>query len=89
MFYPKVFGIWIILAISAIVVATFRVGVLQPSLGEQTAHQVGTILYLIVQFVIIFFFIKKIKVKERKTLIGIGLFWFVITIIFEFIFGLM
>ena len=87
MLYIKSLGIWFILAVSAIVVAAFRVGVLLPALGEQTAHQLGTILYLIVQFVIIFFFIKKMKIKKTKTLFGIGIFWVVITIIFEFIFG--
>jgi hypothetical protein len=87
MLYLKSLGIWFLLTISAIIVATFRVEVLLPPFGEQTAHQLGTILFLIVQFVIIFFFIKKMKVKETKTLLGIGLFWLVITIIFEFIFG--
>jgi hypothetical protein len=87
MLYLKLLGIWFILAISAIVVATFRVGVLMPQFGEQTAHQLGTILYLIVQFIIIYLFIKKIKIREAKTLLGIGLLWVFITMIFEFIFG--
>jgi len=87
MLYLKSLGIWFILAISAILVATFRVGVLLPAFVEQTAHQFGTLIYLIVQFIIIFFFIKKIKLKETKTLLGIGLFWVFLTIIFEFIFG--
>jgi uncharacterized BrkB/YihY/UPF0761 family membrane protein len=85
--YIKSLGIWFILTISAIIVATFRVNVLLPQFGEQTAHQIGTILFLIVQFIIIYFFIKKMKVKETKTLLGVGLFWVVITIIFEFLFG--
>jgi len=87
MLYLKLLGVWFILAVSAIVVATFRVGVLLPALGEQTAHQLGTFLYLIVQFVIIYFFIKKMRIKKTKTLLGIGIFWLVITIIFEFVFG--
>jgi len=84
--YLESLGIWVILAVSAIVIATFRNGVLLPPFGEQTAHQLGTVLYLILQFIIIFIFIKKIKVKEIKTLLGIGIFWVVITIIFEFAF---
>jgi len=84
--YLKALGVWVILAVGAIVVATFRVGVLVPQLGEQTAHQLGTILYLIVQFIIIYIFIKKMKIKETKTLLSIGIFWVVITIIFEFLF---
>ncbi|RQW80634.1 MAG: hypothetical protein EHM79_20025 [Geobacter sp.] len=87
MLYLKSFGIWIILAVSAIVVATFRIGVLLPQFGEQTAHQLGTILYLIVQFIIIYLFIRKMRIKDVKTLLGIGFFWVVITVIFEFVFG--
>lgn len=87
MLYLKSLGIWFILTISAIIVGTFRVHVLLPLLGEQTAHQLGTILFLIVQFVIIYFFIRKMRINETKTLLGIGIFWVVITIIFEFIFG--
>jgi len=87
MLFLKSFGIWLILAVSAIVVATFRVSVLLPQFGEQTAHQLGTILYLIVQFIIIYLFIRKIRIKDVKTLLGIGFFWLVITIIFEFVFG--
>lgn len=87
MLYLKSFGIWFILAMSAIFVATFRIGVLLPHLGEQTSHQIGTVLYLIVQFTIIYFFIKRIKTTKVKTLLAIGLFWVVVTIIFEFVFG--
>ena len=87
MLYLKSLGIWIMLAVSAIVVATFRVVVLLPQIGEQTAHQLGTGLYLIVQFIIICLFIRKMKIKDVKTLLGIGIFWVVITIIFEFVFG--
>ena len=87
MLFLKSFGIWLILAVSVIVVATFRVGILLPQFGEQTAHQLGTILYLIVQFIIIYLFIRKIRIKDVKTLLGIGIFWVVITIIFEFVFG--
>jgi hypothetical protein len=87
MLYLKSLGIWVILAVSAILVASFRIGILLPPFGEQTAHQLGTVLYLLVQFIIIFFFIRKLKIKEFKTLLGIGIFWVVITIIFEFAFG--
>lgn len=87
MLYSKSLGIWFLLTISAIIVATFRVSVLLPQFGEQTAHQLGTILFLIVQFVIIYFFVKKMIIKETKTLLGVGLFWLAITIIFEFLFG--
>ena len=87
MLYLKSLGIWFLLAISAIIVATFRIAVLLPQVGEQTAHQLGTILYLIVQFLIIYLFIRKMKIWDVKTLLLIGIFWVVITIIFELVFG--
>ena len=87
MLYLKSLGIWFILAVSAILVATLRVSVLLPPFGEQTAHQLGTLLYLIVQFFIIYLFIRRMKIKDVKILLGIGIFWVVITIIFEFVFG--
>jgi len=85
--YLKALGIWLVLAISAIIVALFRNGVLLPSLGEQSAHQIGTLIFLILQFLIIYFFIKKIKLKEIRTILSIGIFWLTLTIIFEFLFG--
>ena len=87
MLYLKSLGVWIILAVSAIVVAIFRIHVLLPPFGEQTAHQLGTVLYLIVQFIIIYLFIRKMKIRDVKTLLGIGILWVVITVIFEFVFG--
>ena len=87
MLYLKSLGIWFILAVAVIAVATFRVGVLLPPFNEQTAHHLGTILYLIVQFIIIYLFIRKMRIKNVKTLLEIGFFWIVITVIFEFIFG--
>jgi hypothetical protein len=76
-----------LLAVSAIAIATFRTGVLLSPFGEQTAHQLGTVIFLIVQFIIIYFFIRKMKIEKMKTLLSIGLFWVVLTIIFEFVFG--
>jgi predicted membrane-bound spermidine synthase len=61
--------------------------VLLPQLGEQTAHQIGTLLFLIVQFLIIYLFIKRIKLKEIITAVFIGIFWLILTVCFEFLFG--
>ena len=85
--YFKAFGIWVALAISAIIVAIFRNGVLLPLLGEQSAHQIGTLIFLIVQFLIIYLFIKRINLKENRSALYIGIFWLILTIIFEFLFG--
>ena len=85
--FIKSLGIWVVLAISAIIVATFRNEVLLPPLRERTAHQIGTLLFLTVQSLIIYFFIKHIRLRETRTAIFIGMFWLTLTIIFEFLFG--
>ena len=85
--YLKAFGLWVILAISAITVAIIRNGVLLPQLGEQTAHQIGTIIYLVVQFLIIYMFVKRSRLKKTSMLLSVGIYWIILTIIFEFLFG--
>ena len=85
--FIKSLGIWVVLAISAIIVATFRNEVLLQPLGERTAHQIGTLLFLTVQFLIIYFFIKRVKLTEIRTAVLVGIFWLTLTIIFEFLFG--
>jgi DMSO/TMAO reductase YedYZ heme-binding membrane subunit len=85
--YIKAFGIWLILAVGAIIVAIFRNGVILPLFGEQTAHQIGTLIFLIVQFAIIYFFIKQNNLMGIRTALSIGIFWLILTIIFEFLFG--
>jgi hypothetical protein len=87
MLYLKSFGIWFLLLICAIIAGTFRQEILLPEFGELTAHQIGTIIFLIVQFVIIYFFIRKLKISHTNLLLKIGIFWVVMTIIFEFVFG--
>lgn len=87
MLYLKSFGVWLLLAIVAIILGSLRNAFLVPSFGELTAHHIGTIVFLICQFIIIFFFIKKNSLTEFKTLLMIGIFWAALTVAFEFLFG--
>lgn len=87
LFWLKAFVLWLILAISAIIVAGFRNGVILPAFGELAAHQLGTVIFLIIQFLIIYLFIKKNHLKKTNSLLGLGTFLLILTIIFEFLFG--
>ena len=83
----KALGIWFLLAVLAIINGTIRTFLILPALGEQAAHVAGTIIFLLLQFIVIYFFIKKSSITGTKELISIGLFWLLLTIAFEFIFG--
>ena len=54
---------------------------------DDGAYARGTIIFLLLQFIVIYFFIKKSSITRMKELISIGLLWFFLTIAFEFIFG--
>ena len=83
----KSLGTWFLLAILAIITGTIRTYLILPYVGEHAAHIIGTLLFLAIQFFVIFFFIKKVQVSAAKDLLIIGIFWIVLTVIFEFIFG--
>ena len=87
MYLLKALGIWFLLAMLAIINGTIRTLYILPALGEQTAHVVGTIIFLLLQFLIIYYFIRKTSISETRKLITVGIFWILITILFEFIFG--
>lgn len=83
----KALGIWFLLAALAVVNGAIRIFLILPVLGEQSAHVAGTIIFLIIQFIVIYIFIKKTSVTSIKELISIGLLWLLLTIAFEFVFG--
>jgi hypothetical protein len=92
MLYLKSFGIWFLLAIVAIILGSLRNAFLLPAVGDLTAHHIGTAAFLICQFIIIYFFIKRISERATHrvtptTLFMIGLFWVALTAVFEFLFG--
>ncbi|MFZ0453484.1 MAG: hypothetical protein WCE54_11230 [Ignavibacteriaceae bacterium] len=83
----KALGVWLFLAALAVVNGTIRTFLILPALGEQAAHVTGTIIFLLMQFIVIYFFIRKGSINGMNELISIGLFWLFLTIAFEFIFG--
>ncbi len=58
-------------------------------LGELRAHQLSTVSFLIVLAIYIAFIIKKFPPPSGLWAMGIGLFWVMLTLLFEFGFGLL
>jgi len=75
------------LVVLAILNGIFRNYIIFPKTGESTAHIIGTIIFLILQFFVTYFFIKSVSERTIKKLLMIGIFWLTLTVFFEFIFG--
>ncbi len=85
--YLYSFFTWIILALLASINGWIRNKAYKKSLGELTAHQLSTIIFIGVLFFVSYFFVKWTGIKDPSELWLIGGTWLILTILFEFIFG--
>ena len=82
------FGIWFIVCILAILNGIFKQSFIIPKIGEHTGHIISTIILICVILVITYIFISNLKIKYTQTeLILVGVFWLILTVLFEFGFG--
>ena len=80
------FVIWIVLCLSAIVLGLIREILYEPWFGPLIAHQVGSIVFIMVILVLSYLLVKHIQLNQ-DTLILIGVMWLCLTITFEFLAG--
>jgi hypothetical protein len=78
---------WLILALLASANGWIRNKLYKKALGELTAHQLSTIIFIGVIFFISYFFVKWSGLNDSLDLWMVGISWLVLTILFEFIFG--
>lgn len=81
-------GIWFIMAIIAIINAAIRELSYGPKLGEPAGHAISSIIFICILFFITYLFLAKTKVVYSAIdLIWVGVFWLLLTLMFEFLFG--
>lgn len=80
-------GIWLLLLVVAVIAGALRESLLTPRLGEQAAHVVGTLAVAVVMAAIITVYIRRGPVLPPAGRWAIGIFWLVLTVCFEFLFG--
>ena len=81
-------GIWFIFIIAAILNGVLRNSFIAPKVGEHAGHVISTIILICVILVGTYLFISNLNINYTKTdLLLVGAFWFILTILFEFIFG--
>ena len=86
--YLYAFGIWVLFAVLTIINGAIRNSWYAPKVGELKGHQISTIIGIAYVLIVTYLFVGMIETDVTKTdLLMIGVFWLIITIIFEFGFG--
>lgn len=83
----KAAGIWLLIAVVAIINGVFREKVLLPLTGIQYALPLSGILLSVLVFVVTYLSIPFIGSAEGSMYVTVGLLWVFLTITFEFVFG--
>jgi hypothetical protein len=78
---------WLGLVIIAILNGTLRVKVFLTYMSELSAHQLSTLVGIILFSIYIWFLSIVWPIKSSKQALTIGFIWLLITVLFEFIFG--
>ena len=78
---------WLGLVLIGILNGAIRTFVYGPIMSELTAHQISSVTGIILIGLATWLLSLKWKIQSERQAIAVGSIWFVLTIIFEFIFG--
>lgn len=78
---------WTVMMILAIIIGAVRQKYILPKTGEQKAHIIGTLIFLLLQFLIIHIYVSVYCIYQTDLLLMTGVFWIGLAVFFEFIFG--
>ena len=82
------FGVWVIFAILAIINGIIRNQFYAPRVGEYPGHVISTIIAICIVVAGTYIFLRFVKIDySTVNLLLVGVFWLVLTVLFEFIFG--
>lgn len=83
--YLLALAVWPLFLVTAVTLGAVRENVIAPSLGEQVAHVIGTLLFIAVMLAIMWVFVGKVRgLVQRIDLWLIGVMWTAMTVCFEF-----
>jgi len=83
----KAFFVWLILIAAEILHGIARGVFLVPHVGQFRSNQIGVFTGSLIIFMIALLFVRWIGASRSSQLLGIGLFWGVLTLVFEILFG--
>lgn len=85
--YVKASCFWLGFLAVAVTFGIIRDKILTPGLGPLGGRAVGTFLVCVGIFGLIYLYVRKLKAAHRNILLKLGIFWTVLTIAFECLFG--
>jgi hypothetical protein len=84
--FLKAFGVWLVMLVAAFMNGALRELLLVRLVGEYVGHVISVLILSGAIFGITYVFVKAIASVSSSTLLGIGLFWLVLSLLFEFSF---
>src|SRR5688500_14379511 len=81
------FIIWLIIVFAVSVHGTARRFLREPCIGDFLSRQISVLSGAIIIFAISFAFVRWIRATRKSELITVGIFWLVLTVLFEITLG--
>jgi len=89
MLYLRATAVWLSILLLAMLNGGFRESVLFPRLGNPAAQIISGVLLIGCILVLSHLLVRRIGAQSRRELMSIGVCWLVLTLVFEFGFGLL
>lgn len=86
-FLRKAVLVWLLFALLATANGVVRNAVYKPAVGDLVAHQISTLIFVAVVFLVTYLFLKKEKPPAARDLVRVGVIWTSGTVLFELGFG--
>lgn len=80
----KAFSVWLVVFLAAFVNGGIREMLMVPRVGEQVGHVIGLIVFSGAIIGVTYVFVKALEPLPSSTLSLIGLFWLILSLLFEF-----
>ena len=84
MLFVKAFGVWLVMLVAAFANGALRELLIVRLVGEPAGHVISVCLLSGAIFGIAYLFIKPHRPLPARTLLGMGLFWLTLSLLFEF-----
>ncbi len=79
--------VWLVFIVAESLNGTVRTLWLVPALGDLRAHQISFITGLILVLAIATIFVRWLQASRASQLLGVGLVWLLLTVVFEIVLG--
>jgi hypothetical protein len=84
MLWVKAFGVWLVMLVAAFLNGALRELLIVSSVGEPLGHVISVLLLSGAIFGLAYLFVRSQRSLPASTLLGLGLFWLVLSLLFEF-----